>query len=96
MEDRPWIEKVLINVVDLYTDVDLSMVAQSGSFPGFCMELLKNPEFARGVNEQIEAQALAAFNLFQSSEEEKRYREALLENIDKDVIRHLLRDEEAK
>lgn len=96
LEDRPWIEKVFINVVDLYPDVDLSMVAQSGSFPGFCMELLKNPEFARGVNEQIEAQALAAFNLFQSSEEEKRYREALLENIDKDVIRHLLRDEEAK
>lgn len=96
LEDRPWIEKVFINVTDLYPDVDLSMVAQSGSFPGFCMELLKNPDFAKGVNDQIEVQSLAAFGLLQSIEEEQSYREALLENIEKDVIRHLLRDEEAK
>lgn len=96
LEDRPWIEKVFIDTKELYPDVDMGMVSQSGSFPGFCMELLKNPDFAQGVLDQIDSQSLAAKNLFASAEEETAYRKALLEQVEKDVIRHLLREEEAK
>ena len=96
LEERPWVEKVFINTKELLPDVDMSMVAQSGSFPGFCMELLKNADFAKGVLEQIDSQSLAARRLFSDIEEERNYRSALLEHIDKDVIRHLLREEEAR
>lgn len=96
LEERSWVEKVFINTKDLLPDVDMSMVAQSGSFPGFCMELLKNADFAKAVLEQIDSQSLAAKRLFSDIEEERIYRNALLEHIDKDVIRHLLREEEAR
>lgn len=96
LEERPWVEKIFINTKELLPDVDMSMVAQSGSFPGFCMELLKNVDFAKGVLEQIDSQSLAASKLFSDIEEEQTYRSALLEHIDKDVIRHLLREEEAR
>lgn len=96
VEERTWVEKIFINIKDLLPDVDMSMVAQSGSFPGFCMELLKNYDFAKGVLEQIDSQSLAAKNLFNSNEEEQSYRRALLEHIDKDVVRQLLREETVK
>jgi DNA repair exonuclease SbcCD nuclease subunit len=96
LEDKSWIEKVFIDTKELLPDVDMGMVAQSGSFPGFCMELLKDPDFAKNVLERIDSQSLAAKTLFSNVEEENLYRRNLLEHIENDVIRHLLRDEEIK
>lgn len=95
-EAKEWIEKIFIDTKGLLPDVDMGMVAQSGSFPGFCMELLKNPDFAAGVLSQIDTQALAAKNFFDTSEDEAQYRKRLLSQIENDVIRHLLREEEIK
>lgn len=95
-ESKEWIEKIFINTEGLLPDVDMGMVAQSGSFPGFCMELLKTPDFASGVLAQIDTQSLAAKNFFTSAEDEAQYRKRLLSQIENDVIRHLLRDEEIK
>lgn len=95
-EAKEWIDKMFIDTKALFPDVDMGMVAQSGSFPGFCMELLKNPEFAAGVLSQIDSQSLAAKSFFTSAEDESLYRKSLLNQIENDVIRHLLREEEVK
>lgn len=94
LEDREWIEKVFLDTSELLPDVDMSLVAQSGSFPGFCMELLKNPDFAQNILNQIESQSLAAKSLFANGEDERLYRMRLLKDIEKDVLRQLLREEE--
>lgn len=94
LEDRSWVEKIFLDTSELLPDVDMGLIAQSGSFPGFCMELLKNPDFAKGILDQIETQSLAAKNLLNSAEEESQYRNRLIKQIEKDVLRHLLREEE--
>lgn len=93
LESRACLEKIFLEVGGLLPDVDMSLVAQSGSFPGYCMELLKNPDFTMKVLGQIESQALAASGFFKSQNDEVAYRERLIENIERDVLKYLLREE---
>lgn len=94
LETKIGAAKVFIDTSGLLPDVDMNLIAQSGSFPGFCMELLKRPEFIQTVLEGVDTLELAASTYFKSQSDEMAYRKRLIENIDRDVLRHLLREAE--
>lgn len=94
LEQRSGAVKVFTDASGLLPDVDMNLIAQSGSFPGFCMELLKRPDFLQNVLESLETSELAAAGYFKSAADESAYRQRLIENIDRDVLRHLLREAE--
>lgn len=95
LEDREWIEKVQVDLTELMPDVDLSNVSQNGSFPGYCMELIKDPNFLKTVLDTIGTESLAAKELFESVEQEQSYRDALMNGIEKDVLKHLFKNSQS-
>lgn len=91
LTDREWIVAAQVDTGELLPDVDLSTVSQNGSFPGYCMELIKDEAFLRSVLKTIETDQLAARELLSSGEQEAQYREHLLADIERDVLKYLLK-----